>query len=53
MSGNYTSVNVTKEQHEKLHRIADFKKAKITDVSVEMAAEYIEHFMDKHSEGDG
>ena len=47
---NYTSVNVTKEQHEKLHRIADFKKAKITDVSVEMAAEYIENFMDKNGE---
>ena len=47
---NYTSVNVTKEQHEKLKRIADFKKAKITDVSVEMAAEYIESFMDKHGE---
>ena len=47
---NYTSVNVTKEQHEKLKRIAGFKKVGITQVGVEMAAEYIESFMDKHGE---
>ena len=47
---NYTSVNITKEQHEQLKRIADFKKVKITHVGVEMAAEYIERFMDKHGE---
>ena len=47
---NYTSVNITKEQHEKLKRIADFKKAKITDVSVEMAETYIKNFMEKHGE---
>ena len=31
---NYTSVNVTKEQHEQLKRIAGFKKAGITQVGV-------------------
>ena len=36
MAGShYISVNITKEQHEKLKRIADFKKSKITDVGVE------------------
>ena len=39
-----------RKQHEKLKRIADFKKAKITHVGVGMAAEYIERFMDKHGE---
>ena len=31
---NYTSVNVTKEQHEQLKRIAGFKKVGITQVGV-------------------
>ena len=47
---NYTSINVTNEQHEQLKKIADFKKIKITQVGMEMAAEYIERFMDKHGE---
>ncbi len=39
-----------RKQHEKLKRIADFKKAKITHVGAGTAAEYIERFMDKHGE---
>ena len=45
---NFTSINVTDDQHKTLKRIADFRKMKITDLGVEMAAEYIDKFWTKN-----
>ena len=50
MAKQYTSINITEEQHGQLKRIADFKKARITELGVEMAERYIKDFMDKNGE---
>ena len=49
-SDDYTSVNVLREQHADLKRIADFRNIKITELTVQIADAYIKDFMVKHGD---